>query len=119
MIIAVSSQGQELKSPLDPRFGRAAHFILYDTENDSFAVLNNEPNLNAAQGAGIQAAQAVSRGKAGAVITGHCGPKAFSALQAGGIAVYLCKENTVEEAVQAYKKGRLEQAEEADRSGHW
>ena len=119
MIIAVSSQGQELKAPLDPRFGRAAYFIFYDTENDSFEVLNNKPNLNASQGAGIQAAQAVSRGKAGAVITGHCGPKAFSALQAGGIAVYLCKENTVEEAIQAYKQGRLEQAEKADRSGHW
>ncbi|WP_291323447.1 NifB/NifX family molybdenum-iron cluster-binding protein [Desulfonatronospira sp.] len=119
MIIAVSSQGKSLKDPIDLRFGRAAHFILYDTASDEYRALDNDNNLNAAQGAGIQAAQAVSRGKAEAVITGHCGPKAFSALQAGGIAVYLCKENTVEEAIQAYKKGRLEQAEEADRSAHW
>ncbi len=119
MIIAVSSQGQDLNAPLDPRFGRAAHFILYDTASDKYEVLDNQTNLNASQGAGIQAAHAVSRGKAGAVITGHCGPKAFFALQAGGIAVYLCKEKTVEEAIRAYKEGSLEQADEADKAGHW
>jgi len=119
MIIAVSSQGQDLDSPLDPRFGRAGYFILYDTEQDNFKVLENQSSLNAAQGAGVQTAQAVWRHKAGAVITGHCGPKAFDALKAGGIPVYLCRVDTVREAVQAYTEGALEQAGEPDRTGHW
>jgi predicted Fe-Mo cluster-binding NifX family protein len=32
MKFAVASQGNDLQSPLDPRFGRAKYFIVVDTE---------------------------------------------------------------------------------------
>ena len=54
-----------------------------------------------------------------AVITGHVGPKAFSALQRGGIAVYLAADMTVGQAIAAFKAGTLAAAAEADKAGHW
>ncbi len=64
--------------------------------------------MNATQGAGIQAAQAVIDNKATAVITGHCGPKAFRALKAAGIEVFLAPDGTVDEAVTRFEAGESE-----------
>ncbi|MFP4391734.1 MAG: NifB/NifX family molybdenum-iron cluster-binding protein [Desulfohalobiaceae bacterium] len=119
MKVAVSSQGNDLDSGLDPRFGRAVGFIIYDLDTQESQFISNEQNLYASQGAGIQTAQNVAKTGVQAVITGHVGPKAFSALQAGGIPVYLCQSGTVQEALQAYEQGRLQQAEGADKAGHW
>ena len=55
MKVIVTSQGQELNSPVDPRFGRAKYFLVVDTETGDFSAADNSQNLNAAQGAGIQA----------------------------------------------------------------
>ena len=41
MKIAVTSTGRELDSPVDPRFGRAAYFLVVDSENFDFEVLDN------------------------------------------------------------------------------
>jgi predicted Fe-Mo cluster-binding NifX family protein len=119
MKIAVSTAGTTLSDALDPRFGRASGFIVYDLDSGSYEHLSNQQNLQAPQGAGIQTAQNVASAGAQAVITGHVGPKAYSALQAGGIRVYLTKAGTVEEAVQAFREGRLAPAQGADKPGHW
>ena len=89
MKVAVTSQGRDPASAVDPRFGRARYFIVFDTQSGQFEPVDNEQNLNAVQGAGIQAAACVARHGVDAVLTGHCGPKAFQALSAGGIRVYL------------------------------
>jgi predicted Fe-Mo cluster-binding NifX family protein len=119
MKIVVTSQGTNLDSPLDPRFGRAKHFLLVDTETMQTTVHDNAQNVNAPQGAGIQAAQAVYNLGAGAVVTGHVGPKAFATLHAAGIAVYVGSSGTVREAVEQFRSGRLQPAESADVEGHW
>jgi predicted Fe-Mo cluster-binding NifX family protein len=119
MKLAVSSQGGSLQSPLDPRFGRAKYFILLDTETGAFSAVDNSVNLNAAQGAGIQAARRVVELGADALITGHVGPKAFSTLQAGGIRIYAGASGTVAEAIEQFKAGKLEAASSADVEGHW
>ena len=80
---------------------------------------DNAQNLNAPQGAGIQAAQAVYQLGAREVITGHVGPKAFTTLRAAGIAVYLAASGTVKEAVEQFQAGRLQLAENANVEGHW
>ena len=119
MKIVVTSQGTNLDSPVDPRFGRAKHFLLVDTETMQTTAHDNAQNLNAPQGAGIQAAQAVFNLGAGAVITGNVGPKAFTTLQAAGIAVYLGASGTVREAVEQFQAGRLQLADSANVEGHW
>ena len=57
MKIVVTSEGETLESRIDPRFGRAAKFILHDTETGESKAMDNAQNINAPQGAGIQAAE--------------------------------------------------------------
>jgi predicted Fe-Mo cluster-binding NifX family protein len=119
MKIAVTSQGTNLKSAVDPRFGRAQHVLIVDTESGQFVAHDNVQNLNAPQGAGIQAAQAVIRLGAEAVLTGNVGPKAFTTLQAGNVAVYTGASGTVGEAVERFKSGQLQPSAKANVEGHW
>jgi predicted Fe-Mo cluster-binding NifX family protein len=118
MKIAITSNGRTLESPVDPRFGRAAFFIIVDAEGGAFEAHDNAQNLNAAQGAGIQAAETVSRLGAEVVLTGHCGPKAFRALQAAGIKIVVGVEGTVKEAAERYRRGELCPASAPDVMGH-
>ena len=119
MRIAISATGKELDSNLDPRFGRAAYFIILDAETMSFEVVENEQNLNLPQGAGIQAGKTIADQHVDALITGHCGPKAFRVLQNAGIKIVTGAGGKVTEAVEQFKKGLLEAASEADVEGHW
>ena len=119
MKIAVACSGKTLESPVDNRFGRAAGFIVYDTDNDTFTVTDNSHNLNAAQGAGTQAAQNVANTGAGAVIAPNYGPKAFQVLKAVGIKAYISTGGTVKEAIENYKSGKLSESGSANVQGHW
>jgi predicted Fe-Mo cluster-binding NifX family protein len=119
MKIAITTSGTDLDGPIDPRFGRAAGFILYDTESGDWSHHDNSQNLNAAQGAGIQAGQNVVDLGAGAVLTGHCGPKAFRVLAAAGVPVVVGARGTVRQALAEYRAGRLQPTDTADVEGHW
>ncbi|MBN1512087.1 MAG: NifB/NifX family molybdenum-iron cluster-binding protein [Phycisphaerae bacterium] len=119
MKLLITSSGTALESPVDPRFGRAKQFLVVDSETLACEAHDNAQNLNAAQGAGIQAAQNAVNLGAEAVISGHCGPKAFSVLKAGGIRVYTTQAATVKEAVELFREGKLAEASDADVEGHW
>jgi predicted Fe-Mo cluster-binding NifX family protein len=119
MKIAFSTSGADLDAPLDSRFGRAAKFLVYDTETASFAVVDNAQNLNAAQGAGIQSAQNVAATGAQALVSGHCGPKAFRVLAAAGLKVYTSDAPTVAAALELFREGKLKESISADVEGHW
>ena len=119
MKIVFTTSGETLEAPLDGRFGRASKFILYDLEKNYYEVIDNRKSLNSAQGAGIQAAEAMVRAGAGGVVTGHCGPNAFRALSAAGIAIYSCGEPTVAAALEAFRSGALKPMESSDVEGHW
>ncbi|NLX07823.1 MAG: dinitrogenase iron-molybdenum cofactor biosynthesis protein [Phycisphaerae bacterium] len=119
MKIAISTQGPALSDAMDPRFGRAKFFVVVDSETGVGEAFNNSVNLNAAQGAGIQSAARVVELGAAAVITGHMGPKAFAALQAGGVAVYTGASGTAAEALEQFKASKLSKADGADVEGHW
>ena len=119
MKVVVTSTGQDLSSAVDPRFGRARFFIVVDTDSGEFEVLDNEQNLNAAQGAGIQAARNVGETGAQAVVTGNIGPKAFAALSAMKVAIHTGASGTVAEAIEQFKAGGLEVAGGANVEGRW
>ena len=119
MKVAVTAQGADLTSPIDPRFGRAKYFVVVDSDTGQSSTHDNTQNLNAAQGAGIQAGQNVVNLGVEAVITGNVGPKAFSALQAGNVKVYLIKTGTVKEALEKFRTGQLECVSSANVEGHW
>ena len=119
MKVAVTAQGPNLASQVDPRFGRAEYFLLVDTETSEFTVHDNAQNLSAAQGAGIQSGQNVVQLGAEAVITGNLGPNAFATLQAGNVRAYIGASGTVQEAVEQFRRGRLQAVEGANVEGHW
>jgi len=119
MKIAISSNGEDLNSNIDLRFGRAFGFIIYNLDNDTFSFADNNQNLNASQGAGIQAAQNVVNQNVEAIVTGHCGPKAFKVLSAANVKIYTGAEGTVKQTVEKFKKGELQEALSADVEGHW
>ena len=119
MKIAFTTSGETLDSPLDSRFGRAPKFLVYDLDENTFEVIDNGQNLNAAGGAGVQAAETIARQEVTALITGHCGPKAFRVLSAAGIKIYNTEASTVAAALAAFRAGTLKLAESADVEGHW
>ena len=119
MKLAITSEGESLQSSVDPRFGRAKFFVVIDTETRVAAAIPNAVNLNAAQGAGIQAGKEIVELGVEAVITGHVGPKAFATLQAGNVKIYTSSTGTVADAIEQMKAGRLKAAEFANVEGHW
>ncbi len=119
MRISVSATAPGPDIPVDPRFGRAAYFMVYDTDSGQWEELANAQNAGAVQGAGIQAAQLLAHADVQTLISGHCGPKAFRALTAGAIAVFTCTEGTVAQALDAYRSGKLTPLSAADVEAHW
>ena len=119
MKIAVTTTGKDLNSPFESRFGRAPGFIIYDVETKEFEVIDNSMNLNAAQGAGIQAAMNVIKAGAKVLVSGHCGPKAFTVLNQAGVEIFNTNAATVSEAVEQYVSGKLQPMKSADVDGHW
>lgn len=119
MKLAFSATEPLMDGSLDPSFGRAKLFIVYDLQTESFETISNKQNLNAAQGAGIQAAQTIAKSGANALITGHCGPKAFRVLEAAGIKVFNTDTPTIAEALALYEAGKLTEASSANVESHW
>ena len=119
MVIAVTAQGNDLQGEVDLRFGRAEHFLLVNSETMGFELVENRQNLNLPQGAGIQTAQNLASHQPEVVLTGNCGPKAFKILQAAGVKVVVGVSGKIEDALQAYLRGELEHAENANVEGHW
>ena len=119
MIIVVSASGKTLDAQVDLRFGRAAFFVAVDSESDVFQAHENSQNLNAAQGAGIQAVQTLAKLGVQAVVTGHVGPKAWTALQAAKISVYAACEGTVEQVMKAFMAKQLQPVASHNVQGHW
>ena len=119
MKLAFTTPGENLDSPLDPSFGRARNFLVYDLHAQTWELISNQQNLDAAQGAGIQSAQIIAKAGANALITGHCGPKAFRVLDAAGIKVFNTDAPSVSQALARYGAGDLSAAKAADVEGHW
>lgn len=119
MKIAISTAGTGLQDHMESRFGRTPRFLIIDTATQLIELVDNTQNLNAAQGAGIQAAQIVVAHGASAVITGHTGPKAFKVLQAAGVKVYNVSPGPIEGLIAACLNGELTLATAADTEGHW
>ncbi len=120
MKLCIPATGEGLDAKVDPRLGRAAWFVLVDTDTgEKVSAVSNTQNKQAAQGAGVQAAQTIMRTGAEGVACANAGPKAFRVLEAADIEVYLGAAGTVADTVAAFKVGSLTKAEDANVEGHW
>jgi len=119
MKVAVTASGTDLDSEVDPRFGRARYFLVVEADSKDVQVLDNSPGVNAAGGAGVQAAQRIAQAGAKVLITGHCGPNAHRVLTQAGIKVYLGASGTVRDAIEQFQRGDLQDGSVPDVPGHW
>lgn len=119
MIVAVPTSGKDLGSSVDTRFGRAVGFILYDTETGRHRHLENRLDELALEGAGVQAARNLLREKVEAVITGHCGPKAFKLFSDAGVGIYSGISGPISDALESFTAGKLKALESPDVKDHW
>ncbi len=119
MKVAITAQGTDLDAEVDPRFGRAAYFLIVDSESLAFEALDNGANANSLKGAGIQAASVLAENKAEVLLTGYCGPNAFKTLEAAGIKVANDATGTVRECLESFKAGKMPFAQDANAEGHW
>jgi predicted Fe-Mo cluster-binding NifX family protein len=106
MKIAIGATGTTLTSPIDPRFGRCANFIIFDLDNDIFTVQPNA-SCNSGGGAGVQAAQFIVQQGAQAVVAGRVGPNAVQVLNAASVKIYVAHEMTAQQAIDAFKARTL------------
>lgn len=117
--IAISSEGPTLEDTLDPRFGRAAGFIIYDTANGDHTYIENGLAQTMAQGAGIQTAENVINKGVEVVLTGYVGPKAFRVLEAAGVRIGQELENiTIQAAIDLFKSDKVKWANAPNSKGH-
>jgi predicted Fe-Mo cluster-binding NifX family protein len=116
MKIVITATGDQVDQPFNPRFGRADYFILFDTETQKSDSFSN-PAADARGGAGPQAVQFLSNKGAEVVISGRYGPSAFTALEAAGIKAYIAKDGTVNDILQQFLDGQLEQVGSATGPG--
>lgn len=120
MKIAVCAQSDSATANVDTRFGRAATFGIFDTETNQWTFAVNQQNLQAAQGAGTQAAQTILDAEADVLLASNVGPKATAALLAASVQIFQVDPSlTVEQAVSAYSDGKLTQLQQANVEGHW
>lgn len=119
MKIALTANGTDLTSELDPRFGRAARFLVVDSDTLDVQVVENAQNQNLPRGAGIQAAGTLVKSGARVLITGNCGPKAFQVLQQAGVEVVTGARGKIADIIEQYKNGQFKPAAAANVGGHW
>jgi predicted Fe-Mo cluster-binding NifX family protein len=117
MKIVVPSNGRTLDAPVSPVFGRCPTYVFVDMETMDYEAIDN-PAESAPGGAGIQAAQFVVAQGAQAVVGGNVGPNAIDVLQAANVPMYLFAGESVQQAVEAFKRGELKEAKGASVAEH-
>jgi predicted Fe-Mo cluster-binding NifX family protein len=107
MKIGLPSNGNNLSDPFAPIFGRCSYFVIYDSRNNK--VVTSYPNgaQNATGGAGIQAAQSMINNQVEVVIAPQLGPNAWNVLQGAGIKIYMGIMGTLQQNIDAFLAGQL------------
>lgn len=119
MKIAVTAVGPDLDSDVDPRFGRAKYIVILDENGNLLEAVDNSSNVNAMQGAGIQAGKLLADKQVDVLLTGHCGPNAYQALQAVGVKVGVNQSGTVRESFERFKNNQVPYSDGPNVEGHW
>lgn len=117
MIYAITCNGKDRDSLLDPRFGRARYFVIYDSEAKNIKDIIDNDAKSSGHGAGIRTSQAIINMGVDAIVTGAVGPNAFGVLSQAGIVIYSNSGlEKVKDAINAIDEGGLSKIESAGQS---
>ncbi len=111
MKILFTAKGGNWDSQMDPRFGRAEMFVLYDEESDTLKSFSNDEAKEKAHGVGLQSAKKALDMGSDVIITGNgAGEKALEILNRSDVKIYVgAGDMSLKEAYEAYKNGRLKE----------
>ncbi len=117
MRIAISSDGDNLNSTVDQRFGRCKYFLIVDIENKNIVKTEAVFNEGGEQGhgAGIKAAEQIGELNVEKIITGQLGPNATSILNKLGITAYQAS-GKIKDTVDKFINNNLETINETAES---
>lgn len=88
-------------------FGSAAFFTVVDTDKEAVEVVKNGNEHH--QHGGCQPLKAIAGLNVDAILTSGMGRRAVHLLNEGGMKVYLLEGETVKDAVELFKKGKLKE----------
>jgi predicted Fe-Mo cluster-binding NifX family protein len=92
-----------LDSELDSRFGRAAYFLVYDTDEEKIVSMDENLFKNEDSGAGIKTGAFVIEKGCRAVIGPQTGPKLSEILREANVKQIAESKGTAKEALERYK----------------
>jgi len=96
-----------LESKVFAHFGSAPIFLLYDTDKESFEVINNNDKRHV-HGM-CHPLKALENQNINAVVCAGMGARAVQKLNQGGIRAYRAIAGTVEDIIKRYTKSELEE----------
>ncbi|MCM8792674.1 MAG: NifB/NifX family molybdenum-iron cluster-binding protein [Candidatus Omnitrophica bacterium] len=108
MRICIPTETDEgLKAVVYAHFGSAPYFTIYDTDKDSIEIINNTDMLHA-HGA-CQPTKTLGAKKIDTLVCLGMGVRAVQRLNASRIKAYRIGQGTVEEVINQFKQGLLEE----------
>ena len=110
MKIVFTTKGTTWDSQMDPRFGRAETFLIYDEEADTLETVVNSETEAMEHGVGPQTTKKVLGLGANVIITGNgAGQKALEVLKSFDAKMYVgAGDMTVKEAYETYNADKLQ-----------
>lgn len=111
MKIAIPVDSNNMNTKISQSFGRAAFFLIYDTETENAEFISNSA-ASSPGGAGIKAAQTIVDSKASALLVPRCGHNAADVLKSANISIYKTESALLLENIAAFKENRLESLQE-------
>ena len=96
-----------LKSKVFDHFGSASHFLIHDTDNANFKIIDNN-DRNHIHGM-CQPLKILANIEINAVVCRGMGARAVQKLNKDGIRAYRASAKTVEDIIKKYDEGGLEE----------
>ena len=106
MKIAIPVNEQSMESDVCPSFGRAPHFLFYNSVTKETYYLDNAA-VASQGGAGIRAAQVIADHGVKALITPRCGENAEEVLKKAEVFVYHAIAGTAKQNIDAILADQL------------
>ncbi|ODS38931.1 dinitrogenase iron-molybdenum cofactor biosynthesis protein [Candidatus Altiarchaeales archaeon WOR_SM1_SCG] len=112
MKIAVPTMGNEgLDEEVGQHFGRVPTYTIVDTETDEVKVINNTSEHTGGQG---YPPEIMQKEGVEVMLCSGLGPKAITMFEGFGIKVFVETSGTVNDAISAWKSGKLPEATDAN-----
>lgn len=112
--VAISAAVTAVNGEMGHHFGCCGHFVI--AEGKDITVVENTAR-DAAEGAGVKAAQLMIEQEVGVVITGGLGPRASQVLEEAGIRSHVGISGEAGEPLRMCREGRMEKPSGASGQG--